>query len=80
MDVVHGLSRVRAGIEDNAVPGAGDALGDRHLPRVRDKLSQQVLASSAELRQVRVVIPRNDQHVDRSLRVYVAKGNRAGIR
>lgn len=80
MDVLDRLPGVGAGIEDNPVTGIGEALGDRNLCGVGDEFGQQAPLRCAERGQVRVVVARNDEHVDGSLRVNVTEGNRAGIR
>jgi hypothetical protein len=78
--VVDRLPGLRASIEHHSVTGVGDAFCDRHLPGVGDQLRQQVIASLAQISQVRMVDPRDYQHMDRRLRIYVSKGNCAGIR
>ena len=73
--VVDRLPGLRARIEHHSVAGVGDAFCDRHLPGVGDELRQQVIASLAQLSEVRVVDPRDYQHMDRRLGIYVSKGN-----
>ncbi len=77
MHVVDRLPGLRARIEYHSVPRVGDAFCDGHLPGVGDQLSQQVIAGLAQLTQVRMVDARDYQHMDRRLRIYVSKGNRA---
>jgi hypothetical protein len=77
--VGHGLASVGAGVEDDAVTGAGDALGDRHLVGVRDQVRQQAVASGRQLGQVGVVRPRDHKYVNGSLRINVTEGDRARI-
>lgn len=80
MDMVDRLPGLRAGVEDHSVAGVGDALGDRHRDGVRHQLPQQARLGRAQFREIRVVLSRDDQHVDRRLRVYVSKRDDTGIR
>jgi hypothetical protein len=80
VDVLDRLAGLRASIEDHPVASVGDALGNRHLPGMGNQLSEQAIASRAQLSQVRMVSARDYQHMDRCLRIYVPKGDCAGIR
>src|SRR5579875_1097591 len=75
MHVRHGLARLRAGVEDHAVPGVSDSLACRHLVRLCRELVQQPVPGGRDRREVRVVLSRYHQHVNRRLRVNVAKCN-----
>jgi hypothetical protein len=79
MDVVYRLPGLRARIENYPVAGVSDAFRHCHLPGVGDQLREQVITDRAQLSQVRMVGARDHQHMDRRLRIYVAKGNCAGI-
>lgn len=80
MHVIDRLAGLRARVEDHSVAGVRNALRDSHLPGVRDQVREQVLARGPQLTQVRMVGARDYQHMDWCLRIYVSKGNRAGIR
>ena len=56
MDMPHSLPAMGAGVEDDPVAVVGQALGRRHLVRVRDQLGQQAVAGGGEraLSRVRV--------------------------
>ena len=73
MDVTDCLTRVRAGVEDDPVTVAGDALSDRYLMGVRDEVGQQPCLGGGEFGQVRVMCARNHEYVNRRLRVDIAK-------
>ena len=78
MDVVDGLPGLRAGVEDHAVAVVGDSLGDGNVPGVGHELGQQALIGGGQPGQIRVMGPRDHQHVDRGLRVDIAKGDSTG--
>jgi len=73
MNVGHGLPRLLAGVEDHAVAGLADAVGRRDLARLADHLGEQPAVGGGERRDVRVMILRDDEHMNRGLRVDVAK-------
>ena len=75
MNVLDRLPGLRTRIEDHSVASVGDAFSNCHLPGVRDDLRQQAIAGLTQLSQVRVVNPRDYQHMNRRLRIYVSKGN-----
>lgn len=82
MDVGDGLAGLWACVEDDAVAAVRDALADSHLMCVLDKVSQQVVASGGQLGQlgqVGVVVARDHQDVDGSLRINVTESDRSGI-
>ncbi len=80
MNVIDRLARLRARIEDHPVAGGRDTFRDCHLPGVGDQVREQVIAGRPQFTQVRMVGARDYQHMDRRLRIYVPKGNCAGIR
>ncbi len=73
------LPGFRAGVKHDSVAAVGDALSDGYVPGVGHKVGQQASVGRGELGQVRVMSARNHQHVNRSLRVDIPKGNGAGI-
>ena len=75
--MANGLAGVTARIKDNAVTGLGNALGDRDLVCLGRYLGQQPVVRACQTRQVRIVRFGNDEHVNRSLRIDVAKCDRA---
>ncbi len=78
MRVVDRLPGVTARIKDNAVTGLRNALSERDFVGLCHHLSQQPAAvRGGEPCQVRIVRFRNDEHVNGSLRIDVAKCKRA---
>jgi hypothetical protein len=73
--VIHGLAGLRSGIEDDAITGVSDALGDCHLVRVGDDVGQQPVPGKRQLGQVGVVLPSYHKYVYGSLRINVAEGD-----
>ncbi len=75
--MVDGLPAVAAGIEDHSVAGVGDAF--RHSDRMGlgRELSEQGRVTS-QGSQIRMVLLRNHQHMNRRLRIKVAKCERRG--
>jgi hypothetical protein len=71
--VTHRLAGVTAGIKDNAITGPGNALTDRNLVSLRRYLGKQPVLRACEAREVRIVRFGNDEHMNRSLRIDVAK-------
>jgi hypothetical protein len=71
------LASVTARIKDNAISGLGDALRHGHIVRLPGNLGQQVIRGRSEAGQVRIVSFRDDEHVNRSLRIDVTKSKRA---
>jgi len=71
------LAGVTAGIKDNAIPGLGDALRYGHFVRLPGNLGQQPVRGGSEAGQVRIVRFRDDEHVNRGLRIDVTKCKRA---
>jgi hypothetical protein len=80
MDVLDRLPGMRARIEDHSVASVGDAFRQCHLSGVGNQVSEQAIASRAQLSHVRMVGARDYQHMDRCLRIYIPKGDCAGIR
>ena len=80
MDVLDRLPRLRPRVEDHPVAGVSDAFRNGHIPGVGHQVSEQVVAGRTQLSQVGVVGARNYQDMNGSLRIYVTKGNSAGIR
>lgn len=74
--VVYGLPGMAAGIEDNAISSLGDTIGQRDLVRLGRHLGQQTVPGGGEAGQVRIVRLGNYQHVNRRLRIDVAKCKR----
>jgi hypothetical protein len=70
-----GLTALPPGVEHDPVAAAVDALGDRDLMRLADKLVEQAATRVRQCRHVRVMIPRDDQDVGGRLRVDVAEGD-----
>ena len=71
------LSRFRPGVEDDAVAAVGEPLGLRNLVSLGRHLGQQPSIRAGQRGQVRVVVPGDDQDMRRSLRVDIAKRDRA---
>ena len=76
MRMVDGLPGIAARIEDNAITGVGDALGQRDLVRLSRHLSQNAVSGGRKAGQVRIVRPGNYQNMNRRLRIDVAKSDR----
>jgi hypothetical protein len=74
-----GLAGLWTRIENDAVAAICDALVDGHLMGVVDKVGQQVVANGRKLGQVDVVVARDHQDVDGSLRINVTESDRSGI-
>jgi RNA polymerase sigma-70 factor (sigma-E family) len=79
VDVLDRLPCLRTGIEDDSIPAVRDALGGRYLFGMGHQVGQQAIIRGSELGQVRVMIARDHQHVHRSLRVDIPKGDRSGM-
>ena len=75
--MLNGLPSLRARIEDNAITGLGDALRQRNLVRLPGNLGHQPVARRRKACQVSMVQLRDDQHVNRCLRIDVTKCKRA---
>jgi hypothetical protein len=73
----HGLAGMTTGIEDHTVPGIGYAFSHRHLVRLLRDLGEQA-GIGGDGGKVGVMIPRDYQHMNGSLRIYVAECKRAG--
>ena len=71
------LAGVTARIKDNAITRLGNALSDRDLVSLRHYLGKQPVLRASQARQVRIVRLGNDEHMNRSLRIDVAKCERA---
>lgn len=79
VDVGDGLAGFWSRVEDDAVAAVRDAFADGHLVGVLDKVCQQAVASARQLGQVGMVVARDHQDVDGSLRIYVTESDRSGI-
>jgi hypothetical protein len=75
MDMLDRLAGLGTSVEDNPVTALGDTLGDRNLVGVLRDGGQQALFGRSELSQIGVVRPRDDKHVNRSLRIDIAEGD-----
>src|SRR5215469_18891487 len=75
MDMLDRLAGLGASVEDDPVTTLGDTLSDRNLMCVRREGGQQALIGHSELSQIGVVRPRDDKHVNRSLRIDIAEGD-----
>ena len=75
--MVNSLAGLATGIEDNAVTGIRDALGNGYLMCLGRDLGEQAVSSRREPDQVRIVSLGNHEHMNRRLRVDVAKCKRA---
>ena len=74
--MVHGLPRMAAGVEHDTVASVGDPFGHRHrMGRLRD-LREQPVPGGGEAGQIRIVWLRNDQNVNRRLRIDIAECER----
>src|SRR5437764_9946485 len=71
--VEHRLARLRAGVEDDAVAAAGDALILRHPVRLGRHLRQQAITGADERGQVWIVVPGDDEDVRGRLRIDVTE-------
>ena len=71
------LSRFRPGVEDNPVAAVPEPLGLRHPVSLERHLGQQPGVGAGQSGQVRVVILGDDQDMRGSLRVDIAKRDRA---
>ena len=72
-----GLPGVIACIKDNAIPGLSDALSRGYLVRLPGDLGQQPVGGDREASQVRIVRFRDDEHMNRGLRIDVTECKRA---
>ena len=75
--VFDGLPGVTADIEDNAITGLRNALGQRYLVSLSRYLGHQPVIRGCKTCQVRVVRFGNHQDVDGRLRIDVTKCERA---
>lgn len=71
------LAGLHAGVEDDAVPGIGDALGFRDPLRLGGQLVHQAISGLGDRAQIPVVVLGDHEHVARRLRVDVAESERA---
>lgn len=78
MDVPDGLAAMDSGVENDSVPAVSDALRYRDLVGVRDEVGQQTLSGRRQCPQIRVVLARDHEDVDGSLRIDVTEGDRRG--
>jgi hypothetical protein len=73
VDMSDRLASARAGIEDDPVAVAGNALGDRHLMRVSNEVGQQPRFGGGEFGEIRVMFARDHKYVNRRLWVDIAE-------
>jgi hypothetical protein len=76
MDMPYRLPGAQAGVENDPVTVVSDAFGDCNLMGVRCHGSQQALLGRSEFGQVGVVRPRDNEHVNRCLRIDIAECDR----
>jgi hypothetical protein len=76
MDMPHRLAGIRAGVENNPVTVVSDAFRDCDLMGVRCHGGQQALIGRSQFGQIGVVRPRDNEHVNRCLRIDIAECDR----
>ena len=79
MHVGDGLPGLGAGVEHHPVAGLGDALGHGYLVGMGHDIGQEPVACGRQLGQIRVVVARDHEDMDGSLRINVAEGDGARI-
>ena len=79
MHVGDGLPGLCTCVEDDPVSAIGYALGYRYLVSMRDDIGEEPLTSGRQLGQGRVMIARDHEDMDWSLRIDVTECNRARI-
>jgi len=77
VDVIHGLTSVTAGVQNEAVAVVGKALLLSDLYRGCHQSAKQVDVGSAQIARVAVVQPRQDEQMGRRLGIDIA--DRHGI-
>jgi hypothetical protein len=73
MSMRHGLPGLRAGIEYDPVSGFVDPRGGRHQVGLLGHLVEQPITGGGQRDKVGIVISRNYQHMNRSLRVDITE-------
>lgn len=78
MRVEHRLPCAGPGIEHQTITIVVDTLRDRDTMRLAHYLSEQPILSLGQCCDIRIVLLRDDQHMDGRLRVDIAERHRAG--
>jgi hypothetical protein len=76
VDVPYGLAGIGAGVENDPVTVLSDAFRDGNLMGVRCHGGQQAGLGRSEFGQIGVVRPRDNEHVNRCLRIDIAECDR----
>jgi hypothetical protein len=76
MDVPNRLAGIGTSVEDDPVTVVGDAFRDCHLVGVSCDRGQQAFLGRSEFGQIGVVRPRDNEHVNRCLRIDIAECDR----
>jgi len=76
MDMRYRLAGIGAGVEDDPVTVVGDAFSHCNLMGVRCDGGQQAVLGRSEFGQIGVVRPRDNEHVNRCLRIDIAERDR----
>ena len=79
VDVGDGLPGLRAGVEDDPVAALCDALGHSDLVSMGDEIGKQPVACGGQLSHIGMVVARDHEDMDGSLRINVPEGDRARI-
>lgn len=79
MHMGHGLARLRARVEDHTVAAVRDALRNSYLVGMRNEVGQQTVADRRKLSEIRMMIARDHEDVDGSLRIDVAERDRSRL-
>jgi hypothetical protein len=75
MGVGYRLAPVGTGIKDHPISARGDALGYRDRMRLRDQLVEQPATRRGDRGDIRQVRPRDDQHVNGRLGIYITESD-----
>jgi hypothetical protein len=76
VDVPNRLAGIGTSVEDDPVTVVGDAFRDCHLVGVSCDGGQQAFLGRSEFGQIGVVRPRDNEHVNRCLRIDIAECDR----
>lgn len=77
--VRHALPGIRTGVEDDAIATIGYAFCHGHLMRMGDQVRQQAIARRRQRGQVLMVVARDHEYVNGSLRINITERNSPGI-